>query len=87
MYSFCIRFAIIRLHYYFLWLCRAVNLVEVVTEDVFDHVPGLGYVQISDVFTRNITFEPVDCDRRTVVFISCASPGNIFIKLILLLDY
>ncbi|KAL7643280.1 UNVERIFIED_CONTAM: hypothetical protein RMT77_006571 [Armadillidium vulgare] len=49
-----------------------VDLVEVVTEDVFDHVPGLGYVQIADVFSRNITFQPVNCTKRTVVFISCS---------------
>lgn len=49
-----------------------VELVEVVTEDVFDHVPGLGYVQITDVYSTNITFEPVNCTRRTVVYMSCS---------------
>ncbi|XP_066945636.1 atrial natriuretic peptide-converting enzyme isoform X2 [Macrobrachium rosenbergii] len=49
-----------------------VELVEVVTEDVFDHVPGLGYVQITDVYSTNITFEPVNCTRRTVVYIACS---------------
>ena len=55
---------------------RGVDLVEVVTEDVFDHVPGLGYVQIADVFTRNITFTTVNCTRTTVVFISCSELGR-----------
>ncbi|XP_045602794.1 atrial natriuretic peptide-converting enzyme isoform X2 [Procambarus clarkii] len=49
-----------------------VELVEVVTEDVFDHVPGLGYVQITDVYSTNITFEPVECPRRTVVYMVCS---------------
>lgn len=49
-----------------------VELVEVVTEDVFDHLPGLGYVQITDVYSTNITFEPVECPRRTVVYMVCS---------------
>ncbi|KAK8393196.1 hypothetical protein O3P69_013299 [Scylla paramamosain] len=49
-----------------------VELVEVVTEDVYDHVPGLGYVQITDVFSTNITFEPINCSRRTVVYMVCS---------------
>ncbi|XP_050731521.1 atrial natriuretic peptide-converting enzyme-like isoform X2 [Eriocheir sinensis] len=49
-----------------------VQLVEVVAEDVYDHVPGLGYVQITDVFSTNITFEPVNCSRRTVVYMVCS---------------
>ncbi|XP_071519444.1 atrial natriuretic peptide-converting enzyme-like isoform X3 [Panulirus ornatus] len=49
-----------------------VELVEVVTEDVYDHVPGLGYVQITDVYSTNITFEPVNCSRRTVVYMVCS---------------
>ncbi|XP_076031801.1 atrial natriuretic peptide-converting enzyme-like [Oratosquilla oratoria] len=48
-----------------------VKMVEVVAEDVFDHVPGLGYVQISDVYSTNITFEPVNCSRTTVVYMAC----------------
>ncbi|XP_042235971.1 uncharacterized protein LOC121875475 [Homarus americanus] len=51
---------------------RGVELVEVVTEDVFDHVPGLGYVQITDVYSTNITFESVNCSRRTVVYMVCS---------------
>ncbi|KAK3852558.1 hypothetical protein Pcinc_040863 [Petrolisthes cinctipes] len=51
---------------------RGVQLVEVVTEDVYDHVPGLGYVQITDVYSTNITFEPVNCSRRTVVYMVCS---------------
>ncbi|KAF2363660.1 SEA domain [Trinorchestia longiramus] len=49
-----------------------VDLVEVVVEDGFDHVPGLGYVQISDVHKSNITFERVNCTRRTVVYMACS---------------
>ena len=51
-------------------------MVEVVTEDVFDHLPGLGYVQISDVYSTNITFEPVNCTRRTVVYMACSALGK-----------
>ncbi|CAL4067541.1 unnamed protein product, partial [Meganyctiphanes norvegica] len=50
----------------------SVQLVEVVTEDVFDHVPGLGYVQISDVYSTNITFETVNCTKATVVYLACS---------------
>ncbi|XP_047738739.1 atrial natriuretic peptide-converting enzyme [Hyalella azteca] len=49
-----------------------VDLVEVVVEDGFDHVPGLGYVQISDVHKSNITFERVNCTKRTVVYMACS---------------
>ena len=52
------------------------ELVEVVVEDGFDHVPGLGYVQISDVHKMNVTFEPVNCTRRTVVYMACSELGG-----------
>ena len=50
-------------------------------EDGFDHVPGLGYVQISDVHKSNITFEPVNCTRRTVVYMACSELGKYFVLL------
>ena len=45
-------------------------------EDGFDHVSGLGYVQISDVHKSNITFESVNCTRRTVVYMACSELGE-----------
>ena len=55
------------------------KLVEVVAEDVYDHVPGLGYVQITDVRSTNITFEPIDCSRRTVVYMVCSELGECWV--------
>ena len=50
--------------------------MHVIQEDGFDHIPGVGYVQISDVHKSNVTFEPVNCTRRTAVYIKCSELGE-----------